>query len=129
MKSLLMTALTFCGILFGLAATPAKAVTQDLTCLDMEAQTFSPGLLLMPQTVSASVKDSFGPCLSLALTLKSGVSPSTVKLTLSCLTVNNTRLINNTRLKGATIPVLKVPPRRSIGTTVVPAVSPSPTLV
>jgi hypothetical protein len=52
----------------------------------------------------------FGPCLSSDPTLKSGVSPSTVTLTLSCLTVNNTSLKgaaatinwNNGRFSSAT---------------------------
>jgi hypothetical protein len=128
MKSLLMTALTFCGILFGLAATPVKAVAQDVTCTGMEAQTFSPGLLLRPQTVTATVVDSFGPpyglCVSSDPTLKSGVGPSTVTLKLSCLTVNNTSLkggtgtINWNNGRSSTATITNVSVNNTLGGTV-----------
>jgi hypothetical protein len=57
MKRLLITAVTFCGILLGLATTPAKAVTFDVICTGTDSQTYSPGLLITPRTVTINLQD------------------------------------------------------------------------
>lgn len=89
MTRLLTSALTLCGILLGLAAVPAKAATLDVTCPGTETSTFSPGLLLTPQTVTSSLKFVFGPCQSSDPTLKSGTYAATFTATVACQSINN----------------------------------------
>jgi hypothetical protein len=66
MKRLLITAVTFCGILLGQATTPAKATTPTLdeTCTGTISTTYSPGLLFTPQLVNLNSHLRFGPCKS-----------------------------------------------------------------
>lgn len=85
MKRLLITAVTFCGILLGQATTPAKAVTFDVICTGTDSQTYSPGLLITPRTVTINLQEKYGPCKSSDPTLISGSDAVTVTLMASCL--------------------------------------------
>ncbi len=96
MKSLLITAVTFCGILFGLATTPAKAVTFDVTCTGTQTATYSPGLLFRPQLVTVNVHDILGPCKSSDRTLISGSRTITVPNFASCLVDNDPGFVTMT---------------------------------
>jgi hypothetical protein len=66
MKGLLITAVTFCGILLGQATTPALATTPtfDVICTGTDSQAYSPGLLITPRTVTINLQEVYGPCKS-----------------------------------------------------------------
>jgi len=83
------TVLAAAGVLFTALvslAPAAHAAVADITCAGTETQTFSPGLLLTPQTETLTVHSIYNPCVSTAdPSITFGTTDFSISLPLSCL--------------------------------------------
>lgn len=67
-------------------APAAHAAAADITCVGTETQTFSPGLLLTPQTETLTVHSIYSPCVSAGdPSITFGTTDFSLTLPLSCL--------------------------------------------
>jgi hypothetical protein len=92
-RSLTRTALGIMTALFA-ALVPlvpvAHAAAADITCVGTETQTFSPGVLLTPQTATLTVHSIYNPCVSTVdPSITFGTTDFSITQTFSCLILLN----------------------------------------
>jgi hypothetical protein len=87
---LVATALALTSAVAASAASPARAahaLSLDVTCAGTETVTYSPGVLLTPQSVHVTVTGILAPCTSSDSTVVSGTYMEDFTATLSCATL------------------------------------------